>query len=387
MYSGGIARILNLLCEQALMRASREKLRPVPGRIIGEVAHEFQLDRARPLAPLFAAESANVLELFAPRPVVGEAVGRFAASAMLRNDGRVEASSPDVSASARANQPAAPVAASESMAQSGFHPAGRSPAGDIASGTPRASKPPIRFPVQVRPHPPAIRGLKEIAASSSLGSPTPAPTDAPTNRPTDSPTDALIAEIVAASRVMTRATKPAPPVPHRELDLRKLWNHQFLSMAKKAKRGIAALSSRGRTLRVLLETWMLLSFRAVSRRLALWRKKYRQARIAFQWPDLAKSWRQWLQATSRRTKYQVSTRVSQPRVPQPSVTQPAPAAQPLAASQISRRQPRTSATRIQRSRNLENTRRLTTSVLHWLQQPSRTLSSWQSTDSSSKRIA
>jgi hypothetical protein len=69
------------------------------------------------------------------------------------------------------------------------------------------------------------------------------------------------------------------------------------------------------------------------------------------------------------------------------VTQPAPAAQPLAASQISHRRPRTSATRIQRSRNLENTRRLTTSVLRWLQQPSRTLSSWQSTDSSSKRIA
>ncbi|MFZ0882967.1 MAG: AAA family ATPase [Candidatus Acidiferrales bacterium] len=394
LYSGGIARVLNLLCEQALMRASREKLRPVPGRIIGEVAHEFQFDGVRPLAPLFAAESANVLELFAPRPVVGETLGRFAAAALLRDDARLEANSPDISSGARANQPAAPAAPSESMAQSGFHPAGRSPAGDVASETPHPSKPPIKFPAQVRPQPPAARGLKEIAASSSLGSPTPAPTPAPTN----APTDALIADIVAASRMVTRATMPASPVPQRQFDLRKRWERDFLSMAKRAKRGIAALSSRARTLKVLLETWMLLSFRVVGRRLALWRRKYRHARIAFQWPHLAKSWRQWLQATSRRTVHRMSTAVPrrsvpQPNIPQASVTQPtspqpAPAAQTLAASQISRRRPASSATRVLRRRNPENTRRLTTSVLHWLQQPSRTLSNWQSThSSSSKRIA
>jgi hypothetical protein len=66
---------------------------------------------------------------------------------------------------------------------------------------------------------------------------------------------------------------------------------------------------------------------------------------------------------------------------------PAPVAQGLSASQISRRRPRSSATHVLGGRNLENTRRLTTSVLRWLQQPSRTPSSWPTAHSSSKRIA
>ncbi len=371
LYSGGIARILNLLCEQALMRASREKLRPVPGRIIGEVAHEFQLDSARPLTPLFTPDGANVWELFAPRPVVGETLGRFAASAMLRNDGRVEANSPNISSSAHANQSAAPAAPSESIAQSGAHPSERSSPGDVAAGTPRVSKPPIKFPAHVRPQPPAALELKEIVAPFSLGSPTVAPTDA------------LIADIVAASKVVTRATNAAPPVPHREFDLGKRWKHQFLSIAKKAKRGIAAMFSQGRILQARLETRMLLSFRAAGRRLALWRNKYRHVRIAFEWPDLAGSWRQWLRAaTKRRAEHKVAT-----AVPQPSVPLSAPTARVLAASQISRRRPRSSATRVLPGRNLENTRSLTTSVLHWLQQPSRSPSSQSSAHSSSKRIA
>ncbi|MGC2001735.1 MAG: AAA family ATPase [Candidatus Acidiferrales bacterium] len=371
LYSGGIARILNLLCEQALMRASREKLRPVPGRIIGEVAHEFQLDRARPVAPLFTPDRANVLELFAPRPVVGETLGRFAASAMLRDDGRAEAN--PVSASARANQPAAPAAPGESIAQSGAHPPGSSSAGDVASGTPHPSKPPIKFPSQVRPQPPAALLQGGIAAASRLGSPTVAPTDAPT--------DALIAEIVAASKVVMRATKAESPVPPREFDLGKRWHH-FLSMAKRAKRGIAAMSSQGRILLARLERRMLFSFRAAGRQLALWRRKYRHARTAFEWPDIARTWRQWLRATKRRTEHRVST-----AVPQPSVPRPAPSEHVLAASQLSRRRPRSSATRVPHGRNLENTRRLTTSVLRWLQQPSRTLSSQPSAHSSGKRIA
>jgi general secretion pathway protein A len=370
LYSGGIARILNLLCEQALMRASREKLRPVPGRVIGEVAHEFQLDRARPLTPLFTPEGANVLELFAPRPVVGETLGGFAASAMLRNAGRGEANSPDVSSSARANQQAAPAGRSESMAQSGAHPAVRPSAGDAASVTLRAAKPPIKFPSQVSPQPLAALELKEIVAPSGLGSTTVAPTDA------------LIADIVAASKLVTRATKAESRIPQREFDIGKRRKHHFHSMAKRAKRGIAAMSSQGRILQARLQTRMLLSFRAAGRRLARWRNKYRNVRIGFERPDLAGSWRHWLRAKKHRTEYKEST-----AVPRPSVPHPAPAARGLAASQIPRRRPRSNATRVLPGRNLENTRSLTTSVLRWLQQPSRTVSSRPSAHSSSKRIA
>jgi general secretion pathway protein A len=350
LYSGGIARILNLLCEQALMRASREKLRPVPARIIGEVAHDFQLDGARPFRPPFARDGANVLELFTPRPVVGESLGRFAPSAVLRDDMGVEASSPDISSSAGANQAAAPAAPSESMAQSAAHPAGRSSAGDFVSETPRASRPPIKFPPQVRPQPPAALEVTEIVAPATLVSPTCAATDP------------LIADIVAASKVVTRASKAESPIPQREFDLGKRWKDHFLGVAKRAKRGVGAMSLQGRILLARLQTGMLLSLRAAGLRLALRRNKKRHVKIAFEWPDLARSCRQWLRETSRRTEYKASTAVAQP-----SVAGLAPAARGLAASKIPRRQLRRGAPRVLRGRNRENARRLTSSVLRWLQ--------------------
>ncbi|MGH9724407.1 MAG: ExeA family protein, partial [Candidatus Acidiferrales bacterium] len=50
-YSRGIPRIVNLLCEHALINAYVDLLRPVPVHIVEEVAREFQFDEVRPLAP------------------------------------------------------------------------------------------------------------------------------------------------------------------------------------------------------------------------------------------------------------------------------------------------------------------------------------------------
>ena len=50
-YSRGIPRVINLLCEHALINAGAAQVRPVPARFIAEVASEFQFDDARPLAP------------------------------------------------------------------------------------------------------------------------------------------------------------------------------------------------------------------------------------------------------------------------------------------------------------------------------------------------
>jgi hypothetical protein len=86
-YSQGIPRIINLLCENALINAYVEHFRLVPARVVEEVAHEFFLDEGRQfetrrnsaavvssnpavmhsivvngLARLFAAEEANFLE-------------------------------------------------------------------------------------------------------------------------------------------------------------------------------------------------------------------------------------------------------------------------------------------------------------------------------------
>jgi general secretion pathway protein A len=50
MYSRGIPRVVNLLCEHALINAYVESLRPVPAHMVQEVAREFQLDEIAPIA-------------------------------------------------------------------------------------------------------------------------------------------------------------------------------------------------------------------------------------------------------------------------------------------------------------------------------------------------
>jgi general secretion pathway protein A len=49
-YSRGIPRVMNLLCEHALLNASVEQIQPVPEHFVAEVAREFQFDDIRPVA-------------------------------------------------------------------------------------------------------------------------------------------------------------------------------------------------------------------------------------------------------------------------------------------------------------------------------------------------
>ena len=50
LYSRGIPRVVNLLCEHALINAYVDGLRPVPAHLVEEVAREFQLDEIAPIA-------------------------------------------------------------------------------------------------------------------------------------------------------------------------------------------------------------------------------------------------------------------------------------------------------------------------------------------------
>jgi general secretion pathway protein A len=50
-YSRGIPRVMNLLCEHALIHASAAQIRPVPARFVAEVAGEFQFDDNKPVPP------------------------------------------------------------------------------------------------------------------------------------------------------------------------------------------------------------------------------------------------------------------------------------------------------------------------------------------------
>jgi hypothetical protein len=50
-YSRGIPRIMNLLCEQALLKAYSSGIRPVSASMIEDASREFQFDGDRPVAP------------------------------------------------------------------------------------------------------------------------------------------------------------------------------------------------------------------------------------------------------------------------------------------------------------------------------------------------
>lgn len=360
LYSSGIPRVLNLLCEQAIMRASREQLRPVPGRIVGEAAHQFQLDGARPVSLRLAADGASISDLFTAGPVIRETPGRFAVTPLPR----------DV-LSSRQSQPTAPAGSGESVARRDGHAPGNSPTGDVTSETPRSLHPPIKFPSQVRATPPTELGLKEIVARRSLVSPTVAPPDA------------LIAELAAASDVAAHAAKPQPRTARREPGLAERWKRDFPSMAKRAKSGIAGMYSQARIFQVRAETRVRWSFETTARRWAALRSRDWHVRTRFAWPDFATSCFHWLRATAARPTLH---RVSMPARHQ-GVPHPAPTARDPLASPAKLRRLRNSALHTPRSSNLENTRRLTTSVLHWLQQPTRSTRNHPAARSSSTRMA
>ena len=67
LYSRGIPRVVNLLCEHSMINAYVDSVRPVPSHIVEEVAREFQLDQVAPVAstvsPSRAKEAANTQTL------------------------------------------------------------------------------------------------------------------------------------------------------------------------------------------------------------------------------------------------------------------------------------------------------------------------------------
>lgn len=59
LYSRGIPRVMNLLCEHSMINAYVDSLRPVPAHLVEEVAHEFQLDEIAPIAANGTAHDAS----------------------------------------------------------------------------------------------------------------------------------------------------------------------------------------------------------------------------------------------------------------------------------------------------------------------------------------
>jgi len=78
VYSLGIPRVINLLCEHSLVNGFVEQQRPIQPKIIEEVAHEFQLDEVEPIAPAGGSKiDPDVYNSEAFIQNLGEALSRF----------------------------------------------------------------------------------------------------------------------------------------------------------------------------------------------------------------------------------------------------------------------------------------------------------------------
>ncbi|HET7106200.1 MAG TPA: AAA family ATPase [Candidatus Acidoferrum sp.] len=78
VYSLGIPRVINLLCEHSLVNGFVDQQRPIQPKIVEDVAHEFQLDEVEPVAPTGAAKIDSDVynsEVFLQN--LGEALSRF----------------------------------------------------------------------------------------------------------------------------------------------------------------------------------------------------------------------------------------------------------------------------------------------------------------------
>ena len=78
LYSLGIPRVINLLCEHSLINSYVEQERPVSPKTVEDVAHEFQLDEVEPTAPEASSRiDADVYNSEAFIQNLGEALSRF----------------------------------------------------------------------------------------------------------------------------------------------------------------------------------------------------------------------------------------------------------------------------------------------------------------------
>jgi general secretion pathway protein A len=78
LYSMGIPRVVNLLCEHSLVNGFVEQQRPIQPKIVEDVAREFQLDEVEPITgPASLRQETDVYNSEAFLQNLGEALSRF----------------------------------------------------------------------------------------------------------------------------------------------------------------------------------------------------------------------------------------------------------------------------------------------------------------------
>lgn len=89
-YSRGIPRVMNLLCEHALINAYVDHVQPVPVHIVAEVAREFHFDDIKSVAPFIDSGGSTPAKAEAiweecPDPLKAQASAPFMADNVLRS--------------------------------------------------------------------------------------------------------------------------------------------------------------------------------------------------------------------------------------------------------------------------------------------------------------
>jgi general secretion pathway protein A len=374
LYSRGLPRVLNALCERSLMRAAREKIRPVPGRVIGEAAHELQYDEIRPYTPRPASDDPVFAGVFEqPLGFAGNS-GFVAATAPFGQDVPLDATTPGDS-DPEPNRLAAAAAAGESAFAASARFAARTLSREPGLAAPRISQAPIAFPSPSHRPPPtpvSTSASEEMIARLESASKAVAPSE----------------QHSVARKAPASAIAPIPAVrkeaAKRRNDFRDRWLGQFASATNRLRSGLSAIASASRIRLTQLQTQARSlsrsSSNSFSRRLSLWRNKtWNVNKIEFDWPAFASSCLRWLRAPSNATRRQAL----------PKAQRPAPQAGPAAgilAAQPRQSRPLSAAGRSQFTRGPEKAPRVATSILQWLQEPSHSVRERNSARTSGTRL-
>jgi len=88
LYSMGIPRVVNLLCEHSLVNSFVDQQRPIQPKVVEEIAREFQLDEIEPVAPAggISKPDNDVYNSEAFLQNLGEALSRFRVSPPTTRD-------------------------------------------------------------------------------------------------------------------------------------------------------------------------------------------------------------------------------------------------------------------------------------------------------------
>jgi len=350
LYSRGLPRVLNALCEQSLMRAARGKIRPVPGRIVAEAARELQYDEIRPFMPHSATDDAVFSGLFAHRPDFAEAPELSAAGVPFGQEAPLDAGTSGIP-SREPQRLAAAAAAGESARTPFARLAARSSALEPGPGAPRIPHAPIPFPApshrQPQSSPAANEIIYRLAAAPKTGA----------------PTEPHVVERTAAPSIIAPV-----PVVRREAEkeknhIRERWRRHHLAVTQSVKSAIASASQ----IRLAqLRTHVRSLFRSVSGQLSMWRSKnWNFIRIDFfKLSDFASSCLRWLRAPSHATRHRRVLPKPQTPAPRTETSARIPTTQPLGRNPLPR------AGRAKFIRGPGKAPRVTSSILQWLQESS-----------------